>query len=160
RSSTRTDSFSLAPVCLEFLRSSSASFWRAPRFVSALLVSALLVSAVSVAEGTSVFDSALRFRVLPTEHFFIYFHQGEERMARRTAAIAKDTWHRLQRPLGVQPPPVTHVVLADQSEFANGYATPVPYNTIVIYTAWPSGSEFDFDDWLRLAFVHEFTHIV
>src|SRR5205807_9578061 len=29
-----------------------------------------------------------------------------------------------------------------------------------IYTVWPSGSEFDFDDWLRLAFVHEFTHIV
>jgi len=120
----------------------------------------MLVCASAASEGASVFDPALRFRVLPTEHFFIYFHQGEERMARRTAAIAEDTWHRLERPLGVRPPPVTHVVLADQSEFANGYATPVPYNTIVIYTAWPSGSEFDFDDWLRLAFVHEFTHIV
>src|SRR5437773_11045831 len=81
-------------------------------------------------------------------------------MTRRMAATAEDTWSRLERPLGVLPPPITHVVLADQSEFANGYATPVPYNTIVIYTAWPSGAEYDFDDWLRLAFTHEFTHIV
>src|SRR5262249_19768974 len=108
----------------------------------------------------SVFDSALRFRVLPTEQFFIYFHQGEERMARRTATIAEDTWHKLQRPLVVQPPRVTQVVLAHQRVIDNGYAAPVPYNTIMISTAWPSGSEFDFDDWLRLAFVHEFTHIV
>ncbi len=131
-----------------------------PRRLDSLLVSALLVCSAAAADGASAFDPALRFRVLPTEHFFIYFHQGEERMARRMAVVAEDTWRRLERPLGVRPPPVTHVVLADQSEFANGYATPVPYNTIVIYTVWPSGSEFDFDDWLRLAFVHEFTHIV
>jgi len=81
-------------------------------------------------------------------------------MARRLTTIAEETWRALQRPLGVQPPKLTHVVLADQSEFANGYATPFPYDTIVIYTIWPSGSEFDFADWLRLAFVHEFTHIV
>jgi len=67
---------------------------------------------------------------------------------------------RLQRPLGVVPPRLTHVVLADQTEFANGYATPLPYDTIVIYTVWPSAPEFVFDDWLRLAFTHEFTHIV
>jgi hypothetical protein len=133
---------------------------RNPRHLNALLVSALLVCSAAVADAASVFDPTLRFRALPTEHFFIYFHQGEDRMARRMAAIAEDTWRKLERPLGVRPPPLTHVVLADQSEFANGYATPVPYNTIVIYTAWPSGSEFDFDDWLRLAFVHEFTHIV
>jgi hypothetical protein len=60
----------------------------------------------------------------------------------------------------VEPPPLTHVVLADQHEIANGYATPVPYDTIVLYPAWPPGSEYDFEDWLRLAFSHEFTHIV
>src|SRR5262249_8567804 len=32
--------------------------------------------------------------------------------------------------------------------------------TIVIYAVWPPGSEFDADDWLRLVFTHEFTHIV
>ena len=112
------------------------------------------------AQAASTFDPALRFRMLPTDHFIIYFHQGEERLARRLAAIAEDTWQTLQRPLGVTPPRLTHVVLADQTELANGYATPLPRNTIVIYTVAPPGDEFDFDNWLRISFTHEFTHIV
>ncbi len=110
--------------------------------------------------SAQVFDPALRFRELPTEHFVIYFHRGEERIAQRLAAIAEETWRALEKPLGVTPPRLTHVVLADQTESANGYATPLPYDTIVIYPAWPSGSEFDFDDWLRIVFTHEFTHII
>ena len=127
-------------------------------FVSVALAAAVLVS--TAAGAASVFDPALRFRVLRTAHFAIYFHQGEEATARRLMTIAEDTWQTLQRPLGVRPPLLTHVVLADQSEFANGYATPIPYDTIVIYPVWPSGSEWDFEDWLRLVFTHEFTHIV
>jgi hypothetical protein len=127
---------------------------------SALLASALIVCGARAAGAVTLFDPALRFRVLRTDHFAIYFHKGEEPMARRLTTIAEETWRTLQRPLGVQPPKLTHVVLADQTEFANGYATPFPYDTVVIYTVWPSGSEFDFADWLRLAFVHEFTHIV
>src|SRR5262249_59543808 len=36
------------------------------------------------------------------------------------------------------------------------------YDTIVIFAASPAGSEFigNGDDWLRLVFTHEFTHIV
>src|SRR5205823_7334411 len=63
---------------------------------------------------------------------------------------------------GVDAPRLTHVVLADQSELANGWATPLPYNTIFITAAAPPGSESvgRNDDWLRLVFTHEFTHIV
>jgi hypothetical protein len=125
---------------------------------------ALLLAGVGsgTARGASSFDPALRFRMLPTEHFVIYYHQGEDALGRRLASIAEETWRALQQPLGVAPPRRTHVVLADQTELANGYATPVPYNTIVIYAAWPAGTDFigDLDDWLRLAFTHEFTHIV
>jgi hypothetical protein len=112
--------------------------------------------------AASLFDPALRFRTIPTEHFVIYFHQGAEPLARRLAALAEETWMALWRPLGVQPPPRTHVVLVDQSELANGSATPVPYNTVIVTTAWPAGYEVigEIDDWLRLVFTHEFTHIV
>ena len=123
-------------------------------------VTALVLATAGSAVGATRFDPFLRFRVLATEHFVIYFHQGDERTARRLAPIAEETWRALQQPLGVAPPPRTHVVLADQSEFANAFATPVPYDTVVIYTMWPPGSDFDFDDWLRLAFTHEFAHIV
>ena len=132
----------------------------APTTVASAAALLIVLCLARTARGASRFDPALRFRVLTTDHFVIHFDRGEERAARRLAAIAEETWRALQRPLGVVPPRLTHVVLADQTEFANGYATPLPYDTIVVYTVWPSGSEFVFDDWLRLAFTHEFTHIV
>ena len=126
--------------------------------IAALLASALLWAAA--ANAASLFDPALRFRQLRTEHFVIYFHQGEERLAQRLAPIAEETWHLLRPRFSASPPALTRVILADQTELWNGYATPLPRDTIVIYAVWPSGSELAFDDWLRLAFTHEFTHIV
>ena len=120
----------------------------------------LAVALCSPARAATLFDPALRFRVLETPHFRIYFHQGEDRLASHLAAIAEDTWTALRRPLSVMPPRLTHVVLADQSEVANGYATPLPYDTIVLYASWAPGDEFYTDDWLRLTFTHEFTHIL
>jgi hypothetical protein len=123
--------------------------------VAALLCAAPLFAA-------SRFDPALRFRTLTTEHFVIYFHRGEERLAARLAAIAEETRSTLAPNLGVPVQRRTHVVIADQSELANGWASPVPYNTIVINAASPSGSEAIglTHDWLRLVFTHEYAHIV
>src|SRR5258708_20488103 len=112
------------------------------------------------AEATSLFDPALHFRQLSTEHFVVYFHQGENATARRLAAIAEETWRALQTPLGVRPPAMTRVVLVDQTELFNGYAPPLPRDTIVIFATWPQATPFTVDDWLRVAFTHEFTHIV
>jgi Tol biopolymer transport system component len=133
---------------------------RAERLIVALLVSASALGQAASSHGATLFDPRLRFRVLPTEHFLIYFHQGEDRMALRLASIAEDTWRTLAQRLDAVPPPLTHVVLADQTEIANAYATPLPFDTIVIYAAWPSGREFNFDEWLRLAFTHEFAHLL
>jgi surface antigen Omp85-like protein/WD40 repeat protein len=127
---------------------------------------ALAFALVAVLSGTAraggPIDPALRFRVLATEHFVIYFHQGEDASARRLATIAEETWRALRQPLGVQPPPKTHVVLVDQTELANGFATPLPRDTIFVLASWPETADFigDTDDWLRLVFTHEFTHIV
>lgn len=129
-----------------------------PRISAAIALVCTFTAAT--ARGASLFDPALKFRVLRTEHFRIYFHQGEDRLAIRLSAIAEDAWRALERPLGVRPPRLTHVVIADQTEQANGYATPLPYDTIVIYPTWPRGAEFATDDWLRLVMTHEFTHIV
>jgi len=126
--------------------------------IAALLASVLLAAAS--ANAASLFDPALRFRQLRTEHFVIYFHQGEARLAQRLGSIAEETWQLLRPRFSVNPPALTRVILADQTELWNGYATPLPRDTIVIYAVWPSGSELAFDDWLRIAFTHEFTHIV
>jgi Tol biopolymer transport system component len=126
---------------------------------------ACIVACVFVARGVSaasLVDPAYRFRTLTTAHFSIHFHQGEDRTAGRLAAIAEDTWQKLKRPFGENPPPHTHVILVDQTELSNGFATPVPYDTVFVTAVWPAGSDFigNLDDWLRLVFTHEFTHIV
>ena len=125
------------------------------------VVSLVMISSAS-SQAATLFDPALRFRTLTTDHFIVYFHPSEADLAPRLDAIAEETWRALQLPLAATPPRRTHVVLADQTDYTNGYATPLPYDTIVIYAAWPAGSEFigNIDDWLRVAFTHEFTHIV
>src|SRR5260370_39637624 len=100
---------------------------RAHRLIAALLAEAILVAAPVAA--STLFDPALRFRELPTEHFVIDFHQGEERLARHLATIAQDTWRALRPPLGAVPPPLTRVGLAGHTEPWNGYATPLPRDT-------------------------------
>jgi hypothetical protein len=123
---------------------------------------ALALLATTSVQAATLYDPLLRFRRLPTEHFIIYFHQGEDDLARRLAAIAEETWRALQQPFAIAPPKRTHVVLVDQTELANGWANPLPYDTIMVTAAWPASSEFigNTDDWLRLVFTHEFTHIV
>jgi len=130
--------------------------------VTIALVSSLLATTATAATAQTLYDPLLRFRRLPTEHFVIYFHQGEDDIARRLGGIAEETWIAMQRAFGIAPPKRTHVVLVDQTELANGWATPVPYDTIMVTAAWPAGVEFigDTDDWMRIVLTHEFTHIV
>ena len=55
-----------------------------------------------------------------------------------------------------------HVILVDQTDLSNGWANPAPYNLIEITAAAPPGGSAigNTDDWLRLVFSHEYTHIV
>ncbi|MGE5244658.1 MAG: hypothetical protein ACM3SQ_10570 [Betaproteobacteria bacterium] len=50
----------------------------------------------------------------------------------------------------------------DQTDLANGWASPLPRDVVFVTAAWPAASDsigYE-DDWLRLVFTHEFTHIV
>ena len=120
----------------------------------------MLAATVSFAAGP--YDGRLRFRVLRTAHFTIYYHQGEAAMAQRLAAIAEGVRADLAARTGLDAPRHTHVVLADQSDVANGWSTPVPYNLIEVAAVPPAPSTFlgHHDDWLRIVFAHEYAHIV
>ena len=128
------------------------------RAIAAFLV---LASGVPVAAG-NLFDPAHRYQTVTTEHFVLYFHQGEDALAARLANVAEDVWRQLASQLATTPPPLTHLVLADETEAANGWATPLPYDTVMVTAARPGGAEFigNTDDWFRLVLTHEFTHIV
>lgn len=121
----------------------------------------LLTASVPTVSAATRYDPRLRFRTLSTARFDIYFHQGEDALAQRLARIAEEVATTVGRTLGPAAGRV-HVILVDQHDLPNGWATPVPYNTIEISAAAPrAGSVIgNVDDWLRLVFTHEYVHIV
>ena len=127
----------------------------------AAALASLLLLLCQPLSAANRYDPRFRFRTISTAHFNIYFHQGEEALARRLAGIAEDVAERLRRDLG-GPTGRVHVILVDQTDLSNGWATPTPYNLIEMTAAAPSGESpiGNTDDWLRLVFSHEYTHIV
>jgi Tol biopolymer transport system component len=134
----------------------------------ASVISSIATTIVSIsvlfaaaAAASNRYDPALRFRTISTPRFDIHYHQGEERDAQRLAEIAESVAARLDATLG-RPPGRVHVILVNQTDLSNGWATPIPYNTIELVAAAPEGDSFlgNTSDWLRLVFSHEYTHIV
>ena len=78
------------------------------------------------------------------------------------AAAAERAHARLVPLLGHAPAERTHIVLSDDSDAANGSATPLPYDTIRIYAVpGESGSVLnDERDWLEAVITHEYVHIL
>ena len=121
----------------------------------------LLMATGSPLDAANRYDPRFRFRTISTPRFDIYFHQGEEALARRLARIAEEIAETLRGELGV-PRGRVHVILVDQTDLSNGWATPTPYNLIELTAAAPPGESSigNTDDWLRLVFAHEYTHVV
>ncbi|HET8539222.1 MAG TPA: BamA/TamA family outer membrane protein [Anaeromyxobacter sp.] len=108
------------------------------------------------------YDPRFRWRTIQTPHFRIHFHQGEEALAQ---VVARETEraHALLAPrLAFEPRRRTEVVLSDDSDDANGSATPLPYDTIRLYAVPPSSGSVlqDYRDWLRQVVQHEYAHIL
>lgn len=134
----------------------------AGRIAAVACVTVALLAVQRPASAASRYDPALRFRTLATPHFFIYFHQGEDAIARRCAVIAEAVHQDLTRRLGAHLAGRTHVILVDQNDVPNGWANPLPYDTIEISVTPPAPRSLvgNTDDWLRLVFAHEYTHIL
>ena len=128
------------------------------RLVLSLLLALLVTPSL---HASFRYDPRLRFRTLTTPRFDIHFHQGGDQLARRLAAIAESVAADLEPRLG-RPRARVHVILVDQTDLANGWATPLPYNLIELVVASPRGESSigNTSDWLRLVFVHEYTHIL
>ena len=128
-------------------------------FICGLLLLTLL-DAASVSAANR-YDPRLRFRTIRTAHFDVHAHKGEEVLAGRLAAIVERVRQKFEPVLGV-PRGRVQVILVDQTDLSNGWATPVPYDTIEI-TLVPPPSETligNTTDWIELVFTHEYTHIL
>lgn len=131
------------------------------RALVALLLPLLVAQA---AHAASEYPPRYRWQTLETEHFLVHFHQGEEELARRAAAIAERVHERLVPMLRWTPRGKTHLILSDHVDVSNGSATPFPVNRIEVYVSAPGGDPSSplayYDDWLDLVITHEYAHIL
>jgi hypothetical protein len=102
----------------------------------------------------------LDWRTIKTQHFYITFTPPVEGLARRIAADAERAYGELSKEMH-PPRGMIDVVISDDFDVSNGYATPFPTNRIVVYANPPvSESALRYtNDWGQLVITHELTHI-
>ncbi len=104
----------------------------------------------------------LHWRTMETEHFRISYHQGLENMARQLARMAEHIYSEMTPLLEYEPKFKTEIALVDHVDTPNGWVNVYPYNHMVLYAVPPGRKSVlnDYDDWYRVLFSHEFTHVI
>lgn len=131
--------------------------------VAAALVSILLMGVGQPPPAAGAGDRSLRWRTLHTAHFRIHCPQRlVEPFGRQVAKAAEEAWALLVPQLGWEPDAPIDMRIEDDTDWANGFASTLPYNLVVLYAVPPTAGSglSDYDDWLRLLVYHELTHIV
>ena len=102
----------------------------------------------------------LDWRTIKTRHFYVHFNPNTEPLARRLAADAERAYEQLSHEMH-PPRGMIDLVLSDDVDFSNGFATPYPTPRIVVYAAPPvSESALRYtNDWAQSVVTHELTHI-
>jgi hypothetical protein len=136
---------------------------RRPRAALAgLLALVVTILAAPSARAASRYASDLHWRTRTTAHFAITYHQGLETFAQKFGDLAEAVYTRETARFHWRPGR-THVVLTDQTDFANGLTTVVPYRLVILNVTPPSadlGLELNPWVWDRMLFVHEYTHVL
>ena len=100
------------------------------------------------------------WRTLRTRHFRVHFTPAVEEEARRAAVNAERAYAELSTEL-VPPRGTIDLVISDNVDYVNGYATTFPSNRIVVFAHPPTDASGlrNYDDWNALVVTHELTHI-
>lgn len=108
------------------------------------------------------YDPALTWRTFFSEHFRVHFHDGEEPLARRAAAVAERVNARPAPLIGWTPETPVDIVLSDRVDISNGYTTFFPSDRVTIYLTPPDevNSLEDRGDWLEFVLTHEYVHVL
>ena len=118
----------------------------------------ILITISSFAYAASPFQN---WQTLEIENFSINYQKKYLPYAQRTALILKKVHQNLTKKVQWTPKEKTQVILLDDVDYSNGGATPLPYNTIIVYMNAPNGGELlDHTSWLELLLTHEYTHVL
>ena len=129
------------------------------RTVSRVLVVLLLLGSADVLAAQIPPDAT--WKTLDTEHFRVHFTPEVEPVARRAAAYAEDAYALLSEQFLPPPGGRIDLVLANNADVANGFATVFPRPRVYVYLHPPADepSLAFTEDWLKLLITHELTHV-
>lgn len=108
------------------------------------------------------YDPRHKWHTVKTEHFAIHYYEGEEKVVERLLKISEEAYGILSKKFDATPWGRTEIVVVDQEDASNAFASVIPYNMIQLRVVAPkTDSDIgDYDEWLREVFLHEFTHII
>ncbi len=125
---------------------------------------ALAATALTALAATPAWagDPTLAYRTVESDHFVIYYYEPLDDVARRLAVVAERAHRTLSPALDHRPDSKTIIVLVDDTDAANGFASVLPRNAIQVFATGPTGfNELDdHEDWLYGLVAHEYTHIL
>jgi len=100
------------------------------------------------------------YKVITTEHFRIVFSADVKTQAKRAAELYEEAHEALKTELSWEPGHLVNVLLLDNTDAANGLASPISRFGMILYLT-PPESWFSigyYDDWLKMVIFHEYTH--
>lgn len=108
------------------------------------------------------FDLSVGWREIKTEHFYILHPVGYEFYGEKASIFVEDIHKKLVPIMGINPSTRTVIILSDQDDDHNGWATVFPYPMINVRLSPPDiGSSIGaYDNWLYSTLLHEYTHIL
>lgn len=126
---------------------------------SILVVGFLLISLPLQA---AFYRPSLEVYTIKTEHFYIHYPKEAGEVAGDLAEIVERVHKKLSPKFDWKPWGRTHVVLVDKTDQANGLATVIPANYMLLFITPPnSDSSLDnYKNYLELLFTHEYSHIL
>ena len=109
----------------------------------------------------SFVDPRLGWRTLQTANFEVHFAEPHRAQARIVAGTAERILPGITNLLRWKPASRTHIVVLDSADFANGLASPLPFNYTMVFLSPPDEGELlQNREWLELVLTHELFHIV
>lgn len=120
----------------------------------------LAATFVTSKSASAQIDPSGDWQTWHSEHFRIHAVRGYDDLALAAAREAERAYLLLSTEL--RPPRGTiDLVVSDNVDFSNAFASVLPSNRMGVYVTPPSSSisTGNYDDWLRLVLTHELTHI-
>jgi hypothetical protein len=106
-------------------------------------------------------NPSLEWKTHESEHFLVHYPHELTPLVSKVVTYSENSHETLSTFFQWTPRDKTHVVLLDDFDQSNGYAQPMPNNTITLFTQPPTDGELlVYDEWLKMLIHHEYTHIL